>query len=58
MQATPGGSTVEIAHAVFTGGLLTPTCFGFAVAFSSMTIVIANSFLCVVLHSTANTCDV
>jgi hypothetical protein len=38
VQATPRGCTVEIAHTVFTAVLLAPTCFGFAVVFSSIAI--------------------
>ncbi len=38
MQAAPGGSTVKVAHTVFTAVLLAPGRFGFAVVFSSIAI--------------------
>ena len=34
MQASPRGGTKEITHPVFTGVLIAPRCFGFAVVFT------------------------
>jgi hypothetical protein len=38
MPATPGGRAKEIRHPVFTGVLVAPRCFGFAVVLTSKTI--------------------